>query len=411
MARLFFIWPVSFLLYILSFAVPRKQNRYAFGSWFGTNYIDNSRYLYEYILSHDPKAELIWIGDKSIKTRLSGNPRTRVYSRDSIRAVWALLRSRYMFCSQLCDVDLCKFYVYRGAVVTYLHHGVPVKRWGDDAVRVSSKRKRFRGLRRLSRRLNVEPFQYDYFIATSPLNRENNLTALKSRGCTPEKIIDSGYPRNDMLVNFDPAKARHLKEVFCEEYRIDSQKRIVLYLPTFRRKGTPTRSFVPESLSKEDYETLRRVLTETDAVLVEKCHIAEDLAPNTEKGFFESGNVLHLTNDRKVNVQELLLFADVLISDYSGAFLDFVLLDRPIIHYAYDYEEYRDFDSGLYYPIEEFAAGDIVRTHRELCVSLRENLTGIKDDRIKRARVRQTYMSYEQGTASETIWKTVIGSH
>lgn len=51
------------------------------------------------------------------------------------------------------------------------------------------------------------------------------------------------------------------------------------------------------------------------------------------------------------------MISDIHITDYSGSFLDFILLDKPVIHYIYDYEYYRDIDTGLYYPIEEYAAG------------------------------------------------------
>ena len=103
-----------------------------------------------------------------------------------------------------------------------------------------------------------------------------------------------------------------------------------------------------------------------------------------------------------------MLFADVLISDYSGAFLDYLFLDRPIIHYVYDYDFYKNTDSGLYYEIDEFMSGHVCKDPDSLLAALDEVLSGEDPYQNRRQAVRNSFMEYEKGNASETIVKKVI---
>lgn len=104
----------------------------------------------------------------------------------------------------------------------------------------------------------------------------------------------------------------------------------------------------------------------------------------------------------------MLMFTDIVISDYSGAFLDFILLDRPVIHFVYDYKYYKDVDSGLYYDIEDFGAGAITSTLEELIKELQQLLSGKDEYCCKRKYVREKYMKYEIGKSSQMIVETVI---
>ena len=102
------------------------------------------------------------------------------------------------------------------------------------------------------------------------------------------------------------------------------------------------------------------------------------------------------------------MFTDILISDYSGVFLDYCILDRPMIHFAFDYEYYRDIDSGLYYDIEDFSGGAITKSFDETCKEIESILSGKDNYADKRHYVRNKYLEYEKGKASEIIVKTIF---
>lgn len=391
-------------LLLLSLFIRRKENWYAFGSWRGQLYIDNSRYLYEYIRKTNEDCVCIWIGNIHVREAIVNHPKTFVYAKNSFRSAIALLKCKYMFCSQMHSDDLCEFNVFRGSVITYLHHGMPVKRWGADYAGGHLDFKTKKPIINAFRKLTATDIQYDYFATSSKLHEVSNLSALDYRGCTEEKNLRSGTPRNDLLINATEDQIAQFKKMYADLLQFDSRKKIVMYLPTFRRKGTPTRSFV-EGVSEKEYEQIHHILAESNAILIEKNHFAEDAHQAGGKRLTRD-DIIHV--DQNVNVQEMLLICDVLISDYSGAFLDYILLDRPVIHYAYDYDDYKNHDSGLYYEIEDFAAGDVVSDFHELCLSLRRNLNDSKLNQEKRKYVREKYMTYENGSASQIIYGNVV---
>jgi CDP-glycerol glycerophosphotransferase len=117
---------------------------------------------------------------------------------------------------------------------------------------------------------------------------------------------------------------------------------------------------------------------------------------------------LNKEDNLAVNIQELLLVIDVLISDYSSILFDYVLLDKPSICFAYDYEYYRDIDSGLYYEIDDYSTGRVTSSFEETCEELERLLMGYDNYVDKRKYVREKYMPYDQGHASEIIINTVI---
>src|SRR5699024_672654 len=66
------------------------------------------------------------------------------------------------------------------------------------------------------------------------------------------------------------------------------------------------------------------------------------------------------------DMQELLLLADMLITDYSSSMFDYANLKRPMLFYTYDLETYRDQTRGFYIDFEKEAPGPLIRTSHEL---------------------------------------------
>ena len=148
---------------------------------------------------------------------------------------------------------------------------------------------------------------------------------------------------------------------------------------------------------------MNEVLVNNKIVIIEKSHFAET---NLKREKNENKNVIILGT--KTNVQELYIASDCLISDYSGAYLDYLFLNKPIIHFAYDYEYYKNVDSGLYYDIEDFSAGAVAYTFNELLREIENAANGIDLFKEKREYVKNKYMTYEDGKASKLIFEKVV---
>lgn len=388
----------SFFYLAASVFIKRDSHKIAIGSWSGRLFIDNSRYLAKYINSRYPNFEIYWVGQEEIRNEVTGSGFIYL-KKDAFKSNLELLKCKYFFFTQMASADISASNVYKNAVTCYLHHGMPIKRWGDDAIKSKPSKKR-RFYKKLYGSVTGNSMMYDFFATSSPLHDKSNLTSLKHRGCTDEKNLKCGTPRNDFLINLTREEEEYYKRTILRELNLENKK-VFLYLPTFRRKSTDIFSFA--NLTDEQRDKLNEVLVNNKIVIIEKSHFAET---NLKREKNENKNVIILGT--KTNVQELYIASDCLISDYSGAYLDYLFLNKPIIHFAYDYEYYKNVDSGLYYDIEDFSAGAVAYTFNELLREIENAANGIDLFKEKREYVKNKYMTYEDGKASKLIFEKVV---
>ncbi len=182
-------------------------------------------------------------------------------------------------------------------------------------------------------------------------------------------FLPFGTPRNDFLLNNrdNVELQRNLREKYAQLLGFDPSRKIVLYLPTYRSSGKDVFAFY--DLKEPESVAFAKILDDNNAVLLEKHHwmtyVQHPLPPRPSFSRAIPGD-----RQNSVDTQELLLISDILVSDYSGVYIDFGLLERPCIHFVYDFKEYCDKDSGLAYDIEQVAAGPIVKTLPELLSTL-----------------------------------------
>ena len=390
---------ISILFYrLIAMIVPKDDHSVVFGSWRGESFTDNSRYLAEYIGERYPEYRLYWVGKPEIRDEVMRSPaRLHFLEMGRWKTNLRVMRCKYCFVSQKYHVDISKYNLLHHTVICYLHHGTPVKKWGDDGLnkrKARTKMEKFRDI------LKARSVCYTFYASSSPLNSEILCSAMKNCGCTIDKILKSGTPRNDLLINHHDQLPVSFRKKYFGLLGIHGEPKVIMYLPTYRRLEVDVFTF--SDLTNPERRAIEKILEDNNAIIIEKSHFAASRHENAAS----RGRIFFA--DQKCNVQEMLLFTNILISDYSGAFLDFSLLDRPIIHFAYDYESYRDTDSGLYYEINEFNAGAICYSFEEMCNALDEELRDQDPFKDRRRQIRNKYMEYEQGKASELIFRSVI---
>lgn len=384
--------------------IRRNEKNIAFGAWCGELFIDNSMYLLQYaIKNYAPKGyNLYWVGTEAVRGVLPSN--VHFIELNAFSSIPTLLKCKYFFFSQVHNSDISAFNVFKGAVLCFLDHGNIVKKCGmdDPGYHGEYDYDSFGPLKRMYFSLTGSDIRYDYIVVSTDENIPTYQTSYAFRIDEHTKYVKSGLPRNEIL--FDETIRHSVKEKYASLLGFDSEKKTIIYLPTFRRRSEQIFSFT--LLPDEERKILYRILDKHNAIILEKNHFAADkFKCNHEQG--DNEHVLKV--EKPVNIQEMLAFCDIQISDYSGCFLDYLVVDRPIIHFLYDYEEYRDHDSGLYYPKEEFCAGRDVDNTTELFEELDLLLSGIDNYRNRRETVRKHFLTYENGNASSIILKEVLG--
>lgn len=184
-------------------------------------------------------------------------------------------------------------------------------------------------------------------------------TSLKSRyaeayAIPEENVYPTGVPRTDVF--FDEIyKENKIKELYAK-YPILQGKKVIMFAPTFRGKGRGGYY----DFDKLDLDMLRASLGD-EYVFVMKLH--PFISNKPDFGDKYNDFMIDLSHENEIN--DLLFVADVMITDYSSVCFEFSLLNKPMIFFAYDMEDYiskRDF----YYPYESFVPGNIVKSTEEI---------------------------------------------
>lgn len=195
---------------------------------------------------------------------------------------------------------------------------------------------------------------YDYVFVSS-----EKLIDIYSEGFAIPKshIVPLGVPRTDQF--FDETYKEQTKERLRATYQQLTNKKIILFAPTFRGDGNQDGFYPAEQF---DYHKISEQLPH-DTVVIVKYHPFIKKRQSAK----EYSNLIDLTEKESVN--DLLLVADLLITDYSSVVFEAALLEIPMIFYAYDLEQYME-QRDIYYDYKQFVPGPIVTTQEELIESL-----------------------------------------
>ena len=160
-----------------------------------------------------------------------------------------------------------------------------------------------------------------------------------------ENMIECGRPREDRLLELTEDDKVRVRETLG----VPTGKKVCLYMPTWREYGN-------EPLNTALWE---KMLSDRYVVLVRAHHFSQ------EDPFAQAGGSSWIDGSDYPDVNELYYAADILISDYSSAFFDYGLLEKPMICFAYDYERYKQ-STGLFIDLEKEFPNSIMRSEQEV---------------------------------------------
>jgi len=361
-------------VYPLLRLLPIKKKYVIFEDWWGGKYHCNPKYLYKYIDTNYPEYKTIWfLNDNYIP--ITGNAlRVR---RKSLKYYYYLAVGNYF----VNNVNFADEYEKRkGQIEIQTMHGTPLKTLGLDVPgEVDDPIKREKFLRRCNR--------WDYLVVQS--DKASQIT--KSCYAFKKEFLRTGYPRNDIL--FEKNNKSDIDELKIS-MGIPTSKKVIMYAPTWRKRNVFD--------LKLDIEDMKNRLG-NEYVLLLRIH------PFAYAGFDDS-----MTNEFVLNfsgyesVEELYLVSDIVITDYSSVMFDYTILNRPILFYTYDLEEYRDFLRGFNFDFESEAPGPLIQDYDELIQSLL-NINDVYEkyyDSLQK--FRNKFNEYEKGTASKQIFDNVF---
>jgi len=207
-----------------------------------------------------------------------------------------------------------------------------------------------------------------------------------------DKIWDDGLPRNDYFFS------DNTEELIKETNKKYPGARLIVYMPTHRqtaRKGVPFNGMSGYSFNREKFNDL---LNKNNYVFFNKGHFYDK---NAEKDKF-CDRFINLSDSDYENLYTFLKDVDVLITDYSSIYFDFLLAKKPIILTPFDIDEYVSKERPLYFDYRELEA---VKTKNwdELFSVLEDaaQLMPPSDDEVSK------YHDFADGLSSERVFRHI----
>jgi CDP-glycerol glycerophosphotransferase len=311
------------LLFLVMRLFPVHKNKIVFCTAKGKRYGDNPMYISDALLKRGKNYEIVWLLRDSVEEDIPAGVTRRRYS--FLSEIYELATAKVWVDSNMKSAGFLK---RRGQLYIQTWHGsYGLKKMGSD---LGDK------LPAVDRRI----YQYNSKRTDVMLSNSKRTTEIYRRTIWyGGKILEYGSPRNDIF--FEQATGVREK---VDRYFHTAGKRIVLYAPTFRNDYR-TDDF------KLDYERLLAALQEKfrgDWVVFVRLH------PNN---MAEAADFIQYT-DRILNatdysvMQELLVAADVLVTDYSSCMFDFATTKKPCFLYATDVARYKE-ERDNYFEMEE----------------------------------------------------------
>lgn len=200
----------------------------------------------------------------------------------------------------------------------------------------------------------------------------NNLKEIYSEvwGIDKDSLLATGMPRLEHFLDEDLIKEK--RKFFYENYPEFKNKRVINFAPTYRGSNQYNAYY---DYSKLDFDKLTAYCKKTNSVFIfGKHHFIKEEIP------IKKEHEGYLYDFSKYKLNDTFYITDVLITDYSSCFYDFLLLKKPVIFYTYDKAIYSS-TRGVHRPIDKVAPGIVCETFDELLNAL--DSTNKKDFEIK----------------------------
>jgi CDP-glycerol glycerophosphotransferase (TagB/SpsB family) len=328
-------------LTIFSYIIPKNKKIIVIGSKGGVKFFGNPKFFYLYLVKKQDYFRPIWITqNQKIFSELK-EKKLPVVMKYSLKGITSILRANYLMISHgVSDVSFLEFLPGRFKKIQSWH-GTPLKVIGykHSSQTLFGSKKAFRFIHKSESK--------SYHTILSP---SEEIKKILENVFENNNVFNLGYPRNDVFYD------REINyENYSENFQLEKYSKKILFCPTFREAENPKIAFSENFLKKFD-----QYLRDANQIFIIKGHINEKNKISTK----DYSNIIDVSEDVE-DIQGLLLNIDILITDYSSVFFDFVLLERPIIFYSYDYDEYVK-NQSLFFDYFEDLPGPFVKNEEEL---------------------------------------------
>ncbi len=385
-AKVFIRRSLVVIVYHLAKLFPRDKQLIVFGAENGNGFRGNPKYLFLEAIEEDG-LRCVWVLKNKRAVKRVRQLGYEAYYYHSLKGIFMQLRAKTFIHSHSIHDDFNRM-LLGGATSINTWHGVGLKKvWGANkrtftykAMHEPKRLKRFFNMRVV----HTQTAKNNYVISTSErVSSYYPETFLVS----PKNVLQMGQARNDVFF-YESDEEKEFPEYIKRE-------KIITYMPTHRNHGKKDTD-INDVL---DFKAIDAFCETYGYKFLVKRHM------------YSNGHVSKLlkhvidVSHDNLDPQLLLKYTDILITDYSSCYTDYLLLDRPVVFYCYDLEKYLKTSNEMYYEYDEVTPGPHVREFEELLQTLTDFASGIDDYKDERERVLNIFYAKEnQGRVAKKQW-------
>ena len=353
-------------------ALPLLNKYIFYEAYNGRDFAGNPYALFIYLLSHPDYRSYIHVivssdPDHPKSVKFKNHPSVIIVKPDSEEYVKYAESCRYFINNSSWRPYLIKRV---GQIYIYTWHSTLLKKLASDKGAVWESKNVSRAL-----------LCADYFISPNRFTTDLLLESHCAGSLVTARIAEFGYPRNDLTFNSDKVSVR-------KNLMVPDGKKLLIYAPTWRGEYAPVNN-IKETMNS--YHQLSESLDENWHVVI-KFH--------TMVYRFLDRKTLEFCPPQWMDTNELLAASDLLVTDYSGIFYDYLITGNPVVFFTPDLDSYAKAKKGFYIDPESLP-GPITRSIEET-IAFIENSESIKETYSEKyLGFRNKYTSEDDGRACE----------
>lgn len=335
--------------------IKTDPNLVLYNSMVGRSGYDSPKAIFDYLKDNPEYSGLRHVWAFNDPSSVEGYENCEIIKMDSPKYFITALKARYW----ITNVNIERGLHFKKRATRYINtwHGLSFNHIGND----------------VPGRKDYNSKDVTFICYESDYHKKILMQAL----CAPENImLPSGLPRNDELYHVSDEEKKSLR---CR-YGIPEGKKVIMYAPTWRDSTDGGKSYA--MAPPIDFKKWEKELGNEYVVLLRTHHFTTKIMNVEFNDFVYSG-----INYPRIN--DLFKIADILISDYSSCMADFSILERPMICFAYDFDEYSK-GRGLYIDFEKDLPIDMARTEDEVISKIKTMDWSKECEKAKKVKERFT---------------------
>lgn len=361
--------------------LPIQKNKIVADNFLGRGFGDNPKYIVEKLLESDTELDIVWLLSKDGDSDALPNG-VRSVRLNSFKSMYELATAHIW----IDNIKLnYKGHKRKGQFYLQTWHGGIAFKKIEKAVEQYLDPNYVKGSK-------VDSKKTDVILSDSKWVTDS----IRDNFWYDGEILETGFPRNDAFFN----NTKETEERVRQFYNISPNTKIVLYAPTFRNNvKIEDQRFLYEVNGTKIKEACEKMFG-GQYIFLERVH------PNVASQIDLPVSDFVKSANNYPDMQDLLVTADVLITDFSSSVFDFILSKHRVFLFAKDYDQYIASERELNFNIKEDLPFSFANSENELI----QNINNYDDEKGKKD-VEELINSFEleeDGHASERVAKILL---